>query len=149
VAVPRMASGRRVPSARPTIVAPIRRSGSAMRPIGRRRSDASPVISVQNGWPASTPESRRAVVPELPQSMTSAGSLSPRNPVPANGRGTIETYTVVHKREGPFMAIVVGHVYFGIIRVNWPQFVSMFTGRLRGSSFNLSHDAARWQPRDE
>jgi len=48
-----------------------------------------------------------------------------------------------------FMAIVVGHVYFGIIRVNWPQFVSMFTGRLRGSSFNLSHDAARWQPRDE
>ena len=24
------------------------------------------------------------------------------------GRGTIETYTVVHKREGPFMAIVVG-----------------------------------------
>lgn len=48
-----------------------------------------------------------------------------------------------------FMAIVVGHVYFGIIRVNWPQLVSMFTGRLRGSSFNLHHDAARWQPRDE
>jgi acetyl-CoA C-acetyltransferase len=24
------------------------------------------------------------------------------------GRGTIETYTVVHKREGPFMAIVIG-----------------------------------------
>jgi Ni/Fe-hydrogenase 1 B-type cytochrome subunit len=48
-----------------------------------------------------------------------------------------------------FMAIVVAHVYFGIIRVNWPQFVSMLTGRLRGSSFNLHHDAARWQPRDE
>jgi Ni/Fe-hydrogenase 1 B-type cytochrome subunit len=48
-----------------------------------------------------------------------------------------------------FMAIVVGHVYFGIIRVNWPQLVSMVTGRLRGSSFNLYHDAARWQPRDE
>ena len=48
-----------------------------------------------------------------------------------------------------FMAIVVGHVYFGIIRVNWPQLVSMLTGRLRGSSFNLHHDAARWQPRDE
>lgn len=48
-----------------------------------------------------------------------------------------------------FMAIVVGHVYFGIIRVNWPQLVSMLTGRLRGSSFNLHHDAARWHPRDE
>ena len=24
------------------------------------------------------------------------------------GRGTIETYTVVHKREGPFLGIVVG-----------------------------------------
>jgi len=48
-----------------------------------------------------------------------------------------------------FMAIIVGHVYFGIIRVNWPQLVSMLTGRLRGSSFNLHHDAARWQPRDE
>ena len=48
-----------------------------------------------------------------------------------------------------FIAIVIGHVYFGIIRVNWPQLVSMFTGRLRGSSFNLYHDADRWQPRDE
>jgi Ni/Fe-hydrogenase 1 B-type cytochrome subunit len=47
------------------------------------------------------------------------------------------------------LAVIVGHVYFGIIRVNWPQLVSMFTGRLRGSSFNLYHDAARWQPRDE
>jgi Ni/Fe-hydrogenase 1 B-type cytochrome subunit len=46
-----------------------------------------------------------------------------------------------------FIAIVVGHVYFGIIRVNWPRLVSMFTGRVRGSSFNLYHDAARWQPR--
>ncbi|HVQ13560.1 MAG TPA: cytochrome b/b6 domain-containing protein [Vicinamibacterales bacterium] len=47
------------------------------------------------------------------------------------------------------IAIIVGHVYFGIIRVNWPQLVSMFTGRLRGSSFNLYHDAARWRPRDD
>jgi Ni/Fe-hydrogenase 1 B-type cytochrome subunit len=48
-----------------------------------------------------------------------------------------------------FIAIVIGHVYFGIIRVNWPQLVSMVTGRLRGSSFNLYHDASRWRPRDE
>ena len=48
----------------------------------------------------------------------------------------------------PFLAIVVGHVYFGVIRVNWPLLVSMCTGRLRGSSFNRYHDARRWQPHD-
>jgi Ni/Fe-hydrogenase 1 B-type cytochrome subunit len=48
-----------------------------------------------------------------------------------------------------FIAILIGHVYFGIIRVNWPRLVSMCTGHLRGSSFNLYHDAARWQPRDD
>jgi Ni/Fe-hydrogenase 1 B-type cytochrome subunit len=48
-----------------------------------------------------------------------------------------------------FIAVLVGHVYFGIIRVNWPQLVSMVTGRLRGSSFNRYHDTARWAPRDE
>jgi cytochrome b subunit of formate dehydrogenase len=47
-----------------------------------------------------------------------------------------------------FLAILVGHVYFGVIRVNWPQLVSMCTGRLRGSSFNLFHDAGRWHPPD-
>jgi Ni/Fe-hydrogenase 1 B-type cytochrome subunit len=57
---------------------------------------------------------------------------------------------LVHDVAGfAFIAILVGHVYFGIIRVNWPQLVSMITGRLRGSSFNLHHDAERWQPRDE
>lgn len=80
---PRMASGSFVPSARPTTVAPIRRSGSATRPIGRRRSDSSPVRTVQNGWAPSTPKSRRAVVPELPQSTTSDGSCMPRGPTPA------------------------------------------------------------------
>jgi formate dehydrogenase subunit gamma len=48
-----------------------------------------------------------------------------------------------------FIAVLVGHVYFGLIRVNWPQLVSMVTGRLRGSSFNRYHDAARWTPRRE
>jgi formate dehydrogenase gamma subunit len=48
-----------------------------------------------------------------------------------------------------FIAILIGHVYFGIIRVNWPRLVSMVTGQLRGSSFNLHHDATRWQPRDD
>ena len=57
---------------------------------------------------------------------------------------------LVHDVSGfALIAIVVGHVYFGIIRVNWPQLVSMWTGRLRGSSFNLYHDATRWHPRDD
>jgi cytochrome b subunit of formate dehydrogenase len=47
------------------------------------------------------------------------------------------------------IAILIGHVYFGIIRVNWPHLVSMWTGRLRGSSFNLHHDARRWQPHED
>jgi cytochrome b subunit of formate dehydrogenase len=48
-----------------------------------------------------------------------------------------------------FIAILIGHVYFGIIRVNWPRLVSMCTGHLRGSSFNLYHDAKKWLPRDD
>lgn len=45
-----------------------------------------------------------------------------------------------------FIAVIVGHIYFGVIRVNWPQLIAMFTGHLRGSSFNRYHDAARWTP---
>ena len=52
------------------------------RSIGRRRSDSSPVSTVANGWPASTPTRSRAVVPEFPQSTTSPGSVRPSNPAP-------------------------------------------------------------------
>ncbi len=45
-----------------------------------------------------------------------------------------------------FIAIVIGHIYFGIIRVNWPQLGAMITGRLRGADFNRYHDAERWDP---
>ena len=58
----------RAGSMRPSTVAPIWRSGSATRRIGRRVSEASPHSSVSNGRPASRPMSRRMVVPELPQS---------------------------------------------------------------------------------
>ena len=67
--LPFTARGSRVAWARPTTAAPMRPSGSVTRAIGRCRSDASPVSSVQKGWPASTPSSRRAVVPELPAAM--------------------------------------------------------------------------------
>jgi len=43
-----------------------------------------------------------------------------------------------------FVAIVVGHIYFGVIRVNWPQFAAMITGRLSSAAFNRYHDARRW-----
>jgi Ni/Fe-hydrogenase 1 B-type cytochrome subunit len=45
-----------------------------------------------------------------------------------------------------FIAVVIAHVYFAVIRVNWPQLVSMITGRLRGSNFNRYHDVHRWRP---
>jgi cytochrome b subunit of formate dehydrogenase len=57
---------------------------------------------------------------------------------------------IVHDLAGfAFLAILVGHIYFGVIRVNWPELVAMVIGRLRGSSFNLYHDAARWRPRED
>jgi len=79
---PRMVSGGSRPPSRPRTVAPIRRSGSATRPIGRRRSGSVPVSTVVNGWPAMSPASRRMVVPEPAQCSTSAGSVSPRSPRP-------------------------------------------------------------------
>ena len=55
------------------------RSGPATRPIGRRDSDASP-ISRSNGCAASTPASRRIVVPELPQSIGARRRREPGEP---------------------------------------------------------------------
>ena len=71
---------------RPAKRAPIARSGSTTRPIGRRRSDASPSSTAKSGRPARTPASRRAVVPELPQSRTPRARGARRRP--ASGRGS-------------------------------------------------------------
>ena len=62
--------------------APIFMSGAVMRRMGRRTSDSSPVSSTRTSHGASTPMSRRAVVPELPQSMGPSGWLGPRPPQP-------------------------------------------------------------------
>jgi Ni/Fe-hydrogenase 1 B-type cytochrome subunit len=48
-----------------------------------------------------------------------------------------------------FLAILGGHIYFGIIRVNWPQLAAMITGTLTTTAFNRYHDTSRWQPRQE
>ena len=56
------------------ISAPILRSGSITRFIGRRDSDSSPIISLVNGCAATMPDSIRMVEPELPQSRAVLGA---------------------------------------------------------------------------
>ncbi len=77
-----MVSGGRRPPSSPSTVAPINRSGSATRPIGRRRSASVPSSVAAKGWPASKPASRRMVVPEPAQNSTSSGWVRPRSPLP-------------------------------------------------------------------
>lgn len=43
-----------------------------------------------------------------------------------------------------FIAVAAAHIYFGVIRVNWPNLIAMFTGRLSPGYFRLRHSAARW-----
>src|SRR5579875_2828598 len=85
-APPRIASGGRRSPSRAQSCAPICRSGSITRPIGRERREASPVSTERNGWPARMPLKRRRLVPLLPASRISAGSRRPRRPIPRNER---------------------------------------------------------------
>ena len=64
--------------------APIVRSGAATRSIGRCCSDASPVSSLSNAWPASKPVSSRMPVPELPRSSTREAARRPAEPHPVH-----------------------------------------------------------------
>ena len=61
---------------------PNRLSGSVTRPIGRLRKDASPVKVAVSAVVAMQPMISLTPVPELPQSITSAGSLNPPTPTP-------------------------------------------------------------------
>ena len=79
---PRTTSGACSPSSRPSMCAPIARSGSTTRRIGRPARDASPVRTLRKLRPARSPVSIRSVDPELPQSMTLAGSRSAAAPAP-------------------------------------------------------------------
>ncbi len=58
------------------------RNGSTTRAIGRPRSDPSPLSTAKIPAPARMPLSSRMLVPELPQSSTSAGSTNPSSPRP-------------------------------------------------------------------
>lgn len=45
-----------------------------------------------------------------------------------------------------FVALVIGHIYFGIIRVNWPALQAIVTGRISGGYLRLYHSPKRWRP---
>ena len=73
---------------------PCARAASMTRRIGRRDSDASPTSVAENGCPASTPASRRIVVPELPASSGADGEQSCPKPRPS--RVTVPSVLGVH-----------------------------------------------------
>ena len=66
--------------------APIALNGSMMRCMGRRLSDSSPTSDTRIGWLATSPESSRSVVPELPASSGAPGWRKPAAPRPAIAR---------------------------------------------------------------
>ncbi len=70
---------------RPSTVAmraPIARNGFAARSIGRFMSEASPINSESNRWPASKPIDKRIAVPALPMSSACGAPRSPCSPTP-------------------------------------------------------------------
>src|ERR1700730_5429002 len=67
---------------RDSILAPMVRSGSTTRAIGRRLSDASPSRVADTQLPASRPSNRRMVVPEFAQSSAPCGGLNDLQPPP-------------------------------------------------------------------
>lgn len=45
-----------------------------------------------------------------------------------------------------FAAVVLGHVYERVLKLNWPKLAAMFTGRIPASEFRRAHDWDRWHP---
>ena len=87
VSVPPMKlSGASVSSFAPVISAPICFSGFTILPIGRDRSEASPVIVARNCRPARIPDISRIVVPLFPASNSVEGSRRPSMPFPLTTR---------------------------------------------------------------
>jgi Ni/Fe-hydrogenase 1 B-type cytochrome subunit len=46
-----------------------------------------------------------------------------------------------------FIAIIFGHIYFGLIRVNWPAFAAICSGKISANYLHLRHSASRWKPK--
>lgn len=45
-----------------------------------------------------------------------------------------------------FTALVLGHIYFGVIRINWPNLAAMVRGWIPAAFFNRFHSTRRWRP---
>ena len=75
-------SGKRPPVPTWSARAPMSRSGSSTRCIGRARSDASPSKAATIGQPATAPMTSLAPVPELPKSRAASGCAKPLTPTP-------------------------------------------------------------------
>ena len=43
-----------------------------------------------------------------------------------------------------FCAFVLGHIYFGLIRANWPELRAIFSGAITGEHFRRRHSKLRW-----
>ena len=93
---PIIVSGRRPPS-RPCARVPKSAKGSVIRPIGRDRSDASPVKVAEISVVAIAPMIRRTPVPALPQSITSSGSPNPPTPTPWTDHSSFSLVTSAPK----------------------------------------------------
>ncbi len=72
-----------------SICAPICRSGSATRSIGRDESDSSPVSTYRPVWPATTPVTSRRSVPAFAQS--AVPPRRPRRPTPCTVSSSSDT----------------------------------------------------------
>ncbi len=44
------------------------------------------------------------------------------------------------------IAFVLGHFYFGVIRINWPNLVAISVGKLTTKYFRRRHSQQRWDP---
>lgn len=63
------------------------------------------------------------------------------------GHGWLRWQRLIHDVAAfAFMAVLLGHVYVRLARLNWPKLRAMFTGRLSAGEFRAAHDWRRWQP---
>ena len=98
---PATVSGGRPSSCAEATRAPIAHSGSIIRAIGRRRSDASPSSVVVTGLPARIPANNRRLVPELPHSRTPGSTTNPAIPGDTTRYATAPSSSVVRSTAAP------------------------------------------------
>jgi cytochrome b subunit of formate dehydrogenase len=45
------------------------------------------------------------------------------------------------------IGLIFGHIYFGVLPINWPVLRAIFTGTISGDAFNHDYDSTRWAPK--